>query len=108
MEVANTLENNAKIKALKKIAETKWTGNTVHDNMDKCLRALNNESNNSGHYNPVAARIPGLTGCFMINQDGGIFCEARIIKQDEKKYLIEYMTNEGWSMFERYFCDFLE
>jgi len=42
-----------------------------------------------------------LTGYFMINQDGSLFCEARIIKQDEKKYLIEYLSMQGWNEFEK-------
>jgi len=106
--LSSTKENNAKVKALKKVAETKWTGNTVHDNMDKCLRALNNDSTNSGHYNPIATRISGLSGWFMINQDGSIFCEARIIKEGEKQFKIEYMTNSAWNEFEDNYCKFIE
>jgi len=106
--IAETKENNAKVKALKKVAQTKWVGNTIHDNMVKCLRALNNDSANSGHYNPVATRINGLTGWFMINQDGSIFCEARVIKEDEKQYKIEYMTNAAWNEFENDYCNFLD
>lgn len=105
--ISITKENNARVKALKKVAETKWNGNTVHDTMDKCLRAMSLDSNNSGHYNPIAARINGLTGWFMINQDGSIFCEARVIKEDEKQYRIEYMTNSAWNEFENNYCQFI-
>ena len=106
--IAKTTENNAKVKALKKIAETKWTGTTIHTNLDACLTALNLDSTNSGWYNPVAVKINGLTGYYMVNQDGSLFCEARVIKQDEKKYLIEYLTNEGWNKFENLYCQFVD
>ena len=104
---ANTKENNARVKALKKISGTKWHGNVIHDSLDKCLTAMNLDSNNSGFYNPLAARIKGLTGIYMINQDGSIFCEARVIKEDEKVFRIEYITNEGWRQFEGYYENFL-
>jgi len=110
--IANTKENNAKVKALKKIENTigkiYWTGNTIHPKLDMCLTALNLDSTNSGWYEPSATRINGLTGIYMINQDGSLFCEARIIKQDEKKYLIEYLTNEGWNQFENFYYQFIE
>jgi hypothetical protein len=106
--LAQTLENNARVKALKKIAQTKWVGNTIHDNMDKCLWAINFYSSNSGLFNPTATRINGLTGWFMINQDGSIFCEARVIKEDEKQFKIEYMTDEAWNDFENLYCKFIE
>jgi hypothetical protein len=107
--LANTKDNNAKVKALKKIGETKWSGTTTHDTMDKCLRAICLFSGvNSGHYNPTATRINSLTGWFMINQDGSIFCEARVIKEDEKQFKIEYMTNSAWNEFENYYSLFIE
>lgn len=94
-------QNKNRIAALKTIAETKWVGNTVHTTLDKCLTALNLDSCNSGWYTPKAIRINGLTGIFMVNQDGSIFCEARIIKESNTAYRIEYMTNAGWNEFER-------
>jgi hypothetical protein len=104
--LANTTENNAKVKALKAVENTVgkifWVGNNTHDNLDKCLTGLNLDSTNSGWYKPVAVRINGLTGVYMVNQ------EARIIKQDEKKYLIEYLTNEGWNKFENLYCQFVD
>lgn len=110
--LANTKENNAIVKALKAVQNTVgkifWVGNTTHDNLDKCLRGLNIYSSNSGWYNPVAVRINGLTGIYMINQDGSLFSEARIIKQHENKYLIEYLTNEGWDKFENLYCQFID
>lgn len=110
--LANTTENNAKVKALKAVENTVgkifWVGNNTHDNLDKCLTGLNLDSTNSGWYKPIAVRINGLTGVYMVNQDGSLFCEARIIKQDEKKYLIEYLTNEGWNKFENLYCQFVD
>ena len=104
---AETQENEATIKALKKISGTKWVGNTIHDTLDKCLTAINLNSTNSGWYNPKAKRIPGLTGIYMINQDNSIFCEARIIKESAKQYRIEYLTKTGWNEFERLYCQFI-
>ena len=106
--LAKTKENNARVKALKKIAGTKWTGTTIHTNLDACLTGINLGSTNSGWYNPTSLRIDGLTGIFMINQDGSIFCEARIIKENEKQFKIEYITNEAWNEFENLFCKFIE
>lgn len=106
--IANTAENNAKVKALKKIGQTKWVGNTVHDNLDKCLTAINLDSSNSGWYKPTASRINGLTGIYMINEDGSIFCEARVIKEDDKKFLIEYLRTDAWNEFENLFIQFID
>ena len=107
----NTPENNAKIKALKQLEKTIgkifWTGNVTHDNLEKCLVGLNLDSTNSGWYKPVAVRINGLTGVYMVNQDGSLFCEARVIKKEEN-YLIEYLTNSGWNKFENLYCNFLD
>ena len=106
--LAKTLENTAKVKALKKISGTKWTGTTIHTNLDACLTAINLDSTNSGWYKPTAIRISGLTGIFMINQNGSIFCEARVIKENENQYKIEYMTMTGWNEFENLFEKFMD
>ena len=106
--LARTKDNNARVKALKKIAGTKWTGTTIHTNLDACLTGLNLGSTNSGWYKPSASRINGLTGIYMINQDGTIFCEARIIKESEKEYRIEYMTIKGWNEFENFYDKFID
>jgi len=103
----NTKENNAKVKAIKKISQTRWVGNTIHETLGMCLVALNMESANSGWYNPTAVKISGLDGFYMVNEDGSIFCEARINKVDEKKYKIEYMTKTGWSEFEKLYSSFI-
>lgn len=43
----------------------------------------------------------------MVNEDGSIFCECRIIKEDENKFRIEYMTNQAWNEFEINYINFL-
>jgi hypothetical protein len=106
--IAKTTENNAKVKALKKIAETKWAGTTTFTNLDACLTSINLDTTNSGWYKPTAIKIDGLTGIFMINQDGSIFCEARVIKEDDKKFKIEYMTMAAWNEFENHYCNFID
>lgn len=111
MTLANTKDNNARVQALKKVSnvvgEINWQGNTVHDSLDKCLAALNLDSNNSGWYTPNAVRINGLSGYYMVNQDGSIFCEARVIKEDEKKFRIEYLSNRAWNEFEALYIQFI-
>lgn len=57
---------------------------------------------------PVGTRINGLIGIYLINQDGSIFCESRVIKLDEKKFNIEYMTKGAWNDFESYYCQFID
>jgi hypothetical protein len=109
LKLANTLENSAKIKALKKVPETKWVGSTIFHSMDLCLRSICLYTGvNSGYYDPIATRINGVTGWFMINEDGSLFCEARVIKEDANKYRIEYMTDSAWYEFEKDFCNFID
>lgn len=103
----STKENNAKVKALKKIKETQWNGNTRHESLNNCLVAINLESANSGWYNPIAARINGLKGFYMINEDGSLFCDARIIKEGEKCFLIEYLLTSGYNEFETNYINFI-
>jgi len=95
-----TKENNAKIKALKKIPETKWDGTVIHPNLDAALVAINLDAKNSGLHKPCAIIISGLKGYYMLNHDGSIFCEARVIK-DGLKFRIEYMSMHGWNEFEQ-------
>lgn len=100
MEIA-AQENNKITKALKSIHETRWVGSTTFTSMKECLAVLNLNSENSGWYNPTAVRINGLTGWFMINQNGCIFFESRIIKQSDNLFTIEHLTNQGFNEFEQ-------
>ena len=104
---ANTVENNTTVKALKKISECKWVGNVTHENIDKCLVCINLSAFNSGWYNPVGVRINGLHGIYMLNPDGSIYAEQRIIKDENNRYRIEFLTMEGWNEYERYYSEFI-
>ena len=107
----NTQENKAKVKALKILNNTVgkifWVGSLTYNSLDECLRILNLNSWNSGWYNPTAAKISGLIGYYMINEDQSIYWESRIIKQDENKYLIEHLSNEGYDQFENLYSQFI-
>jgi len=103
----NTADNRARIEALKTIKETQWTGTTIHTSIDACLTAMNLDSTNSGWYNPIPIRIPQLKGIFMINEDGTLFYEAKIIKESDNAYRIEYMTMEAYNKFEKKYSDLL-
>ena len=106
--LANTKENNVKVQALKKISGTKWVGNTIHETLNACLVGINIESRNSGWYNPTGIKINGLAGLYMINQDGSLFFEARVIKEGEKKFRIEYLTSEAWNEFANIYCKLID
>jgi len=112
VQIADTEENNATVSAIKSlcnaVGKIYWVGNIIHDNLDKCLRALNMESNNSGWYNPVPTRINGATGIYMINENGTVFTDARIIKEGDKEFRIEYLTGEGMNLFDSLFRQFIE
>ena len=104
----NTPENNAKVSALKTVKEVQWVGEVTHDTIDKALTAINLfQGSNSGWYSPVAVRLNGVQGIFMINEDGGLNFESRIIKTD-KGYKIEHLTNDGYNTFEDKYIEALE
>lgn len=107
--VANTTENKAKVEALKTISSNSWQGVTIHDNIEKCLTAINLYScSNSGWYKPVAAKFPGVYGIFMVNENGSICCAARITEEGIGKYKIEYLTSAGYRELENQLDRFLE
>jgi len=104
----NTPENKAKVSALKTVKEVQWVGEVTHDTIDKALTAINLfQGSNSGWYNPVAVRLNGVQGIFMINEDEGLNFESRIIKTD-KGYKIEHLTNAGYNAFENKYIKELE
>ena len=104
----NTPENKAIIDALKKVNQCQWNGNVVHSNLDKCLRGINLQSNNSGWYNPVAITIPGLSGIYMVNEDGSLYFDARVIKEADNKFRIEYLLTQGYNEFEKLYSNLFE
>ena len=102
----NTKENKAKVSALKTVKETQLVGEVTHDSIDKCLTSINLfQGINSGWYNPTAIRIKGVQGIFMINEDGSLNFESRIIKVDDRKYKIEHLSNGGYNAFERKYIE---
>lgn len=104
----NTKENIAKAAALKTVKETQWVGEVTHDTIDKALIGVNlYQGMNSGWYNPVAVRLNGIKGVFMINEDGGLNFESRIIKTD-KGYKIEHLTNEAYDFVESKYLEILD
>lgn len=106
-ELKNTPDNRARIEALKTIKETQWAGTTIHSSIDACLRAINIDSTNSGWYNPTAIRIPKLKGIFMVNEDGSLFYDAKIIKLSDNQYRIEYMSMRAFNQFEKKYCELI-
>ena len=107
MKYSDTKNNQAIIKSLSKINGTKWVGNTTFKNITDCLVAINLQTTNSGWYNPTSSRLPKVKGIFLINENGTIFPEARIIKNKDS-YLIEYLSLAGWNEFEDLYCEFIE
>ena len=101
-------ENKVIAKCLKKISGTKWVGNTIHTNLESCLTAINLQTFNSGWYKPKAIRVNGLTGIYMLNENGTIYADARVIKKDENIFLIEYLCSSGTYEFEKLYNDFIE
>lgn len=105
----NTKENKAKVLALKTIKQTQWVGEITHDTIDKCLTAINLFSGmNSGLYVPKAIRVNGLQGIFMVNEDGGLFFESRIIKIEDNKFKIEHLTNSAYNDFEKKYNELID
>ena len=100
----STPENNAKVAALKAIKEVHWVGEVTHNSIENALTAINLfQGTNSGWYKPQAVRLGGVQGIFMVNEDGGLNFESRIVKT-EKGYKIEHLSNAGYEAFEsKYF-----
>ncbi len=108
MTLSDTLENEAKIVALKTIKETQWVGNIRFSNLELCLASLNLNTTNSGWYKPRAIKVKGLCGYFMINEDGSLYWEQRIIKEGDNKFLIEHLSNEASFQFENKYTEILQ
>jgi hypothetical protein len=104
----NTPENAAKIAALKIVKETQWVGSLTYENIESCLASMNLNTCNSGCYKPAAGRIPGVAGIFLINEDGGIYFEQRIIKKDNGSFVVESLSNDGFDAFESKFIETLD
>jgi len=104
-----TSENKAAVNALKMVKEVQWVGEVKHNTISAALTAINLFGGaNSGWYNPTVTRINGLIGCFMINQDGSLHFESRIIKMENGKFKIEHLSNEGYLVFEEEYFKSME
>lgn len=108
MTLNNTAENNAKVNALKAVKETQWVGNLTFENIETCLRSMSMNTMNSGWYNPKALRIAGLQGIYMINEDGGLYFEQRIIKVSNNEYRVESLSNSGFNVFENKYLELVD
>lgn len=109
--LSNTKENNAKVQALRAvqniIGKIYWVGNVKFNTLDKALMSISFNSLNSGWYNPVPVSIKGLIGIYMINEDGSLFAESRIIKENDT-YLVEHLRSEGYNKYESLYFDILD
>ena len=102
-----TTQNKIFIQVLKKIKETDWVGNTIHKDLEPCLTAINLSCRrNNGWYIPKPIRIKGLNGIFLLNEDGGLLCDYRILK-DERGYLIETLTMSAFNKFEKMYSELI-
>lgn len=103
----NTRQNNAKVSGLKIVKETQWVEEVTHDTIDNALTAINSFYGlNSKWYKPVAVTINGVKGIFMLNEDGGLNFESRIIETD-KGYKTEHLTNDGYDSWENKYVETL-
>lgn len=106
--LAHTKENSAIVKALKQIHETEWVGSLVFENIETCLVSINFDTTNSGLYDPIAIRLKGLVGIFMINQNGSIKYDSRVIKISDNSYRVEHLSNDGFDRFYSLCSKFIE
>lgn len=96
----NTTENKILIEILKKIKETDWVGNSIFETIEHCLTSINLESGrNSGWYNPSVIRLKGISGIFLVNEDGSLLYDFRVFKT-EKGYLKETLSMSSYNKFE--------
>lgn len=94
---------------LRKVKETDWVGNLTFRTLEEALASINLAGLvNSGFYKPKCKRVKGVHGIFMINQNGCLAFDARVIKQDDGIYLIEYMTLSAFNELERRVEDLID
>lgn len=98
--LANTEENKNLAAALKTVNECKWSGNTEFSDIEKCLVSINLQTSNSGDYIPTPIKLKGMIGIYLVNEDGSLYYDARIIKNDNNTFKIEYLTMSGFNDFE--------
>lgn len=98
--LANTTKNNNLIKALKTVNSCKWAGSTSFDDIDRCLRSIGLQTLDSGNYTPTPIKLKGMTGIYLVNEDGSLNYEFRILNEDTK-FTIESLTMSGYNDFEQ-------
>jgi len=93
--------NEVAFECIRKSNQCHWNGTTVHDNLEKAFVGMNLFLGlNSGSYIPKVIKINGAYGYYMINESGRVCFEGRVIKKDEKKFLIEYISNSEYEKIE--------
>jgi len=92
-------ENNKRVYCLKRLNLCLWGGSTAFKDLDMCLRSINMQTFNSGHYTPIPIKIKGMSGIFILNEDGLLNFEFKISKIDGY-FLIESLTKTGIKEFE--------
>lgn len=105
--LSKSIKNTNLIKALKTVNSCKWTGSTSFDDIDKCLRSINLQTSNSGYYTPTPIKIKGMTGIYLVNEDGGLCYEFRVLNEDNK-FIIETLTSSGYRDFETAFLELIK
>ena len=99
-----TPSNLAKIEALKKVQENQWEDSCTHDTLEKALVGVSLYSDlNSGWYKPVAVKIKDVQGIFMMNEDGGLNFESRVIEVQGEGFKIQHLTMAAYNAFEKNF-----
>ena len=98
--LANTNENKKLIAALKTVNQCKWIGSTSFDNIDKCLTSIGLQTLNSGFYTMTPIKLKGMTGIYLVNEDGSLNYEFRILNEDTK-FTIESLSLSGYNDFEQ-------
>lgn len=95
------MQNEKLESALRKTKEADWVGGrNIQPDLDCALRSMNFGTFNGGSYNPTAKRISSVKGLFLVNKDGSIHYESRAIKQEDGRFLIEYLSNSALSKIE--------
>ena len=103
----NTKDTNVRIECLKSVKETQWNGNVIFQDLETALMSVRLSSGNSGWYKPTAIKINGLKGLFMINEDGTLFIEKRIVKEENGDFRIEEMSLAAFNDFEKKYCELI-
>lgn len=98
--LANTTENKNLIKALKTVNSCKWVGSTSFDNIDSCLRSIGLQTLDSGNYTMTPIKLKGMTGIYLVNENGTLNFEFRILNEDTK-FTIESLSTSGYNDFEQ-------